>query len=246
MSDKLNEDIEIYYGYFMRKIEEINTLQSPGHKLFKRVLYVSVLDTLSRAAYPNDKNNRNRFTSFVVNYCDWSNGNKISLLHLVQALKLSTDSSLNDARRYAVERFSKTDFRFGAIPDISVDPNIEEILTVWPKDIDVIITSVIKLEYLKHFNLVYAFRNSLVHEFRFPGHGMDISDNTEAFYHYILAPEGDDFVTDSIELVYPFGFCRRICISGLNNLKNHLIGKSINPYDLYDFGTYWIKGLNEE
>lgn len=59
-----------------------------------------------------------------------------------------------------------------------------------------------------HSSLLYVYRNHLVHEFREPGHGMEMDQrNVFPYYHSLtrLSVAGERS-KDTWELVYPLGF----------------------------------------
>ena len=75
---------------------------------------------------------------------------------------------------------------------------------------------------------LYACRNHLVHEFREPGHGLEM-DQTDVFpyYHNLthLSVAGERS-KDTWELVYPLGFFKQIVSKSLASLKDHLLIKN--------------------
>ncbi|MBN1842370.1 MAG: hypothetical protein JW883_08855, partial [Deltaproteobacteria bacterium] len=99
----------------------------------------------------------------------------------------------------------------------------------------------ITLEYLQHINLFYSYRNSLVHDLKEPGYGMEFENDEEPFYQYTRQVEGE---SSTWELVYPVRFYEKICDSAIKNLREYYLNKRIDPYSCYTFGTYWIEGLN--
>jgi hypothetical protein len=48
----------------------------------------------------------------------------------------------------------------------------------------------------------------------------------------------------TIELIYPWRFLHRLCGTALEQLGPYYDQNEINPYDSFDFGTYWIRELN--
>ena len=73
----------------------------PASNLFKKILYVGILDALSKTvSYPNQKN-RERFVSLIRNFSNWKYAEKISLPHLVRLLQKVHSPEFSDLRAYA-------------------------------------------------------------------------------------------------------------------------------------------------
>jgi hypothetical protein len=92
-----------------------------------------------------------------------------------------------------------------------------------------------------HSNLLYVYRNHLVHEFREPGHGMEMDKrDTLPYYHSLThISAGGSKNKDTWELVYPLGFFKEIVSKSLSSLHNYLLEKDLEPYSFYAFGTAW-------
>ena len=122
------------------------------------------------------------------------------------------------------------------MPDISADPSTETIqdLAADEQERKLIRDST-------HLNLLYAYRNHLIHEFREPGRGMEMDQrDTSPYYHRMthLSSNGSD-ETETWELVYPLGFFVTLAESCLLKLKQHLLKNDLDPYSFYEFGTVW-------
>ena len=90
------------------------------------------------------------------------------------------------------------------------------------------------LKLARYAELFYAYRNSLVHGFKEPGHAIEMSaDGTSPYYHGEL--------NGPWQLCFPVDFFRTICVDGLDNLKKYLRENDINPYIKYenDFSDMW-------
>jgi len=79
---------------------------------------------------------------------------------------------------------------------------------LWPVPADQRLVNQLSLSSFTHLNLLYQYRNSLVHELREPGHGMEFHQNhdDEPFYHGMTIVEADGFSGKTLELVYPLNF----------------------------------------
>ncbi len=80
--------------------------------------------------------------------------------------------------------------------------------------------------------LLYAFRNVLVHEFRKPGYGIDFDEEKTEPYSHVC--EGKPR-----QLVFPTGFIRSLCEGCLAGLERYLTQNQKDPYTCYEFGSLW-------
>jgi hypothetical protein len=88
MSD-LDSKIESFIGYFRSHREKIAALgQDQDCSLYKKQLYVAILDGLSRSVFPR-KSNYDRFVGIVLNFGEWADSGRVSLSHLVRLLAKS-------------------------------------------------------------------------------------------------------------------------------------------------------------
>lgn len=237
---ELEQDIERFLQFFRNRLNEIRAIdcgQSTG--LFRKILYSGLLDALSKTTAHPKKGNRERIVAFVRNFCDWPTCEKITLPHLVRLLEKVPDPEFSDIRQYA---FSLLDqWGEGEVIYINKDPDLQDIKKYWPKDIPKPLED-IQIDFLQHVNLFYRYRNSLVHELRKPGYGMEFTGDIDPFYHSMT---DSDTKQKSWELAYPMKFYDNLCESAINNLKEYYLKDRIDPYSCYTFGTYWIEELNK-
>ncbi len=92
-----------------------------------------------------------------------------------------------------------------------------------------------------HLNLLYTYRNHLIHEFREPGRGMEMDpqDHTPSYHRMTHISSNGSDEKETWELVYPLGFFVTLAQSCLQKLNQHLIQNDLNPYSFYRFGTVW-------
>jgi len=243
MSNK--EDINTYCSYFKERLEEIKTIEN---RLYRKLFIVAMIDSLARAVYTN-KENRERFINFIRNFSDWQDCNRVSLPQL--ALNLQSDSEIRDSelRREVEERLRR--WQSVKIYWINeVDPGEKEI-----KKLTTTLESIRLIEKSTHAELLYIYRNHLVHEFREPGHPPEISSDDTTPY-YCSVTELNNKISDrsysgeklrelmrtsrrTWELVYPVGFFVSIVEKSLAILELYLEEKDLNPYSSYQFGSIW-------
>lgn len=223
------KQINQYCQYFQEQLEAISSIDRHMHQ---KILIVSILDTWARVRVPKLDGNRKRFTCLIRERTGWSDHNRVSM----PLLNLSLESfSKSKAERLKREVQSKLiNFKYGHITNMNeVDPVISDIIDFAETDDERKL-----VEDTEHVNLLYTYRNHLVHEFNEPGHGFSITNNFSPYYHGMGTLDGNN----SIELVYPQAFFMKIAKDTLANLEIYLKANSLDPYAFYEFGTFWRKG----
>lgn len=243
MTVKHQAHIEQYVEYFKIKLAEIEALRTKSERLFQHILYFGILDALSKCIYPHE-GNHDRLTGLVLKFGQWADAERVSATHLLQLLRKIPGPEFDSLREYTRQKVESMGFPSGYLPTLDKDPEIEEVRSQWPKSVPPVLIKGIRLESLQHINLFYAFRNSIIHEMRTPGRGFDLADKNEPYYHNMLNIESEDVQYESIELEYPAKFLLRLCTVCLEGVQQHLLKNDLNPYDYYDFGSYWIPDLN--
>lgn len=247
------QTIEAFCRHFESHLEDIQKYQSEQHGKHHAILVaISIIDTLSKTIYPRFGNHK-RFVNFVVEFSDWKDSNRVSLVHLSKLLEFVPSPELSELRKYVFECISK--WKPGNIISINQDPEIDFLKTKGkelfpsgkfhkplanpPKYDD----SRLTVESLQHCNLLYAYRNSLIHELRIPGFDIGYG-KTEPYYINTnkIGSESDEAVW---ELTYPYNFIINLAITCLDNLKKYLIANNINPYSAFTYGNYWLEELNK-
>jgi hypothetical protein len=124
------------------------------------------------------------------------------------------------------------------------DPTLEEARRHWPRDSESRMPiEKITLESLQHVNLLYAYRNSLVHEFRAPGYSLELEDDKDPFY-MSMSDVGDVESGYRWELSYPVAFIEVLCDKCITNLEAYLKKDRLDPRASFVFGSYWLEELN--
>lgn len=246
MPESLTERIDRFHSYFRSQISTINQLESPDYSYhYKRILFVSVLDALSKVPFPR-QNSRNRMVSFIREFSAWEESERVSLPHLVKLLNLSPEPQFESLRAHA--RGLLSSWLPGEVVGLDRDPSYKEIHRLWPRGQD--LRTPIKgvtLESLQHTHLFYSHRNSLVHEFRMPGRlsGAPSWPREVPYYSVLYFDEGDlEYSAISWELQYPVNFYESLAMHSLNTLRDYLQRNSIDPISFFESGSYWIEGLN--
>ncbi len=203
---------------------EADKLRQPGLPLHKKILYATALDPLARAAYGSGGGHRARLTRLIRELSGWSDAERVSLAQLRERLR--------DLGLYRRKLYRSVSERLHALEDglrvgLQRSPFQTELLPLaQPDEIHVIADC-------RYSELFYTYRNALVHEFREPGYGWDISGTSmRPFYMSYLNKR-------AWELVYPVLFFERMLDSTLDGLRAHLLQGRIDPYKRFQFGTMW-------
>jgi hypothetical protein len=241
----VNDAIGIYIGHFRKKIARLKEyVLDPEDRLLKKNILVSVLDAVSRTTSNYADGNRERFTGIVANFGDWGNHSRVSAPHLGYLLRNLRSPSFQPVRKFIVEVIRRNSN--GGFVTLSDDPEFDEVRKLWPVAPEQKLLNQLSLSSFTHLNLLYHYRNSLVHELREPGHGMEFHEqHEEPFYHGMTTLESDRFAgEETLELVYPLKFYFKLAESVLGNVEQYLRNNAIDPYSCYRFGSSWISELN--
>lgn len=223
------EQIESYCSYFEKQLAQIQTLED---RLHKKTLLLVILDTLSRARYPNTEKNKTRFCQLVKEHIRWQDGQRVSLYQVLLLSPPTNQSKLRDFVHASVGKWKD----WGPFDLKIADPLINEIEDLAATDEERKL-----LSDSMHLNLLYAYRNHLIHEFREPGEGMETDQRKTSPHYYPMTHLQTDRhdERESWELVYPLGFFVALAESCLQNLNHYLSENDLDPYSCYKFGTIW-------
>ncbi|HUW20632.1 MAG TPA: hypothetical protein VMW16_15145 [Sedimentisphaerales bacterium] len=210
------ENIESFFGWLANQREDIDKL--PEH--FRRMLLLSLLDTLSKCAFPKERKNWERFVDFIDHYSDWKYKDYVSLPQL--RYLLFEAEGCEELKREVEARIRN--WPHGRIlRPCEADPHLNELdrfrCGMWHEQI----------ERARYTSLLWKMRNFAVHEFRSPGRGWAFSnDNTTPYYHGLLDEKGS---FQSWELVIPCEVVSGIVKNCSENVKREFEQKGVDPYD---------------
>nr|WP_321239390.1 hypothetical protein [uncultured Tolumonas sp.] len=253
------EKVARYREYFVELISVAEEKQNLAHqKVHSKILCCSIFDSISKSIFPEIESNRARFVA-LVRLCDsWPESQKVSVLHLLRLFEVANNlpKEAKMLEDYVLtnfgNRFRSTNRIMSNSLSISSDINIEELLTLWPKDNPkpVKINNVLPHQ-LKHEYLLWLYRNSVVHEYRNPGNGIELGRciPENAFYQEVSTvssfAESKMTFTNHWELVYPQKLFVNLCRNAIEVACKHHLNKKSNPFSSYSEGTYWLPDFNE-
>jgi len=260
MPETIEEKIDRFVKYNEDLIEQIMSIYCPkDNGIYAKVLLCSLFDSLAKCAYP-DAANGERFKNTITTHTQWEDAERVSLLHLVRAFEVTENLSEDflDLKKELNSLFS-THFNphnGGMSQEIAINIDLlySEIEKKWPKNSkgNLIQLGEVTLEKLQHKNLLWLYRNSIVHEFRIPGSGKEtISFMIEnPCYQAISIFFGNnikDFkiVHKNFELHYPINFLKQMCKESLYSIAQEYRDKGESPFKVYSEGEYWIPKFNE-
>jgi len=224
--------IDQFFSYFEKQIKEVSSLKN---NLYRKILFSCMLDALGTARFPNHNTNR-KMISFLLDCSKRSELNRVSLVQL----ELFLDYMLSNKEKTTSQllqfvRQERSKMEEGTVyRGHDIDPfynQLDKKSTLKEKKI---------LRLARYVNLFYAYRNEMVHGFKEPGYGMEMSDDGATPYYH-------SYINKPWQLVFPAPYFKTLCTDALNGLKDYLENNDINPYDSYEFGDMWVKTkkLNE-
>lgn len=241
----MKEDVDRFFSFFEEKIDHISHIDGNSRKIFRKVLYASLIDALSKSVHPKLSNGE-RFIKIIERFGHWPEGNRYSLPHLKRMLTLVPDPSFEKLRKYVFNRVNEWSIHTGSLIGISNDAEEREIRSLWPnnKDDKKCLDS-LTIDSFRHVNLLWAYRNYLVHELREPGYAVECEGDSEPYYITRYVPTDDDEHPQiTLELCYPLQFFEDISLNIKSSLKKYFIENELSPHNSYKYGTYWMDELN--
>lgn len=236
--------IDNFFKSFEEMVASATNLADGRHTVtFKKLIFSSILDALSKTVSSEKFGNYERFSKFIIRFCEWPHHSKVSIPHLVRFLKLIPCPEFEQLRMTSLEKIDE--WEQGKTIYLDSDFDLRIAMRMWPRDQKLKKPlGDISIESFTHIALLWKYRNSLVHEMRRLGFSMDSIDEKEPCY--LSTREGDkEEHIDIWALNYPLQFFETISKNGIKNLKDYFNNNKLNPFDSYDFGSYWIEGLNE-
>jgi len=220
----IHDDIDQYIQYFRARNQDIAKVDS---FLFRKILYLIEIDTLSSAAFPMLNEHRKRVVQFIDTCSNWNDKDRFSAIQLKLILE---NNKIQSGPLYDLVKNRIDSWGYGSIIRPDGDLCLTEV--EW-----LAATNELKLvNNSRYAELLYTYRNHLIHEFRQPGYGMEIYDPSTPYY---LGMDHLDTGQSSWELVFPVQFLYNLCAGVIDGLESHLITNNLSPYDGYEFGTMW-------
>ena len=262
MPETIEDKIDRFVQYNENLMEQIMSIYSyKNNGIHAKILFCSLFDSLAKCAYPEIKNNGERFKKTIVNHTQWEDAQRVSLLHLQRAFDVVDEiperflNLKDEINTLFFQHFQPSTYGVFDRLSLSIDPSYADIKSKFPTNSKGNLSQLgeIALEQLQHKNLLWLYRNSLVHEYRIPGAGTEpISRHwTDPCYQEMSTFIGDDFkiVHKNFELHYPIDFFKQMCQESLHSIaqeyRNKGKGEGESPFKVYSEGEYWLPKFNE-
>lgn len=229
---KNGEIIHEFCSRIQQRIEEVLAVELLLHK---RILIVTLLDSLVWARYPEYRyrgSNQERFTKFVEDCVDWPEATRVSLPQLSFLLRQTARASAQLVEAVGARISAWSGLKREPTP--LDDPLVPELCAIAQNSDD---NALIKL--CRHSKLLYDHRSALVHEFRVPGYDPGAFTVRAKPYYWMLLQDGQ------WHLVYPVEFLGDIINSGLSSLRRHMEDNDLDPYQGVSFSAVWKRPRNE-
>ncbi len=257
--ETLEEKIDRFKQYYLGLIKTAECEQNiVDQKVHSKILSCSIFDAISKSIFPEISSNCQRFTALVRLCENWPESQKVSLLHLVRLLEITPNlpASTNELKKYATQQFKSKFPNSNSIicnnKEISSDVEIEVILNLWPtQNGGPIKIGKVLPHQLKHEYLLWLYRNSVVHEYRNPGRGVELGQYVPeyAFYQEMATVstinEKEFKFTSNWELVYPYRFFINLCREAVDVVSQLHNENKTCPFQAYSEGTFWLPNFNE-
>ena len=237
------ERVKNFFEYFRTQLKRVESIGEREYKIHKKILYVSMIDTIAGLIYPT-LSNRKRFTSLLINFASWKEVEYISLPHLVQTLKLNPAPEFDKLREFAYKEYDK----WPTCGPLFLDKDIPvtNVGTHWPKskEFNEAVEEVF-LDSLTHAHLLYKFRNALIHNFIPLGSDFEMPEDRQPFYMTTQDLTMQDEEKFYWNLIYPALFFKDITNNIFKNAESHCLKNRIDPIQVLKTGRYWLKSLNQ-
>ena len=219
MEKQYQRRINQFLDHFESHRKNIDSVQP---LMYRKLLYSAALDPLARAAFGNIKH-RVRIVRLIDQLSSWSAAQRVSLPQLSLAL-LEKKRGRHRLHREVARRLRA--WNPGEILRLDQSPMPSELTPFAGANEDRLIHK------CRYAELFYTYRNNLVHEFREPGYGIEMSsDGSSPYYH--------SYINGPWELVFPIGFFTVLYKDVLLNLKKLLMAEHRDPYKNFEFGSLW-------
>jgi hypothetical protein len=216
------KEIDHFVAQAERLLDEAAALTN---RSFRMVLYLVMIDALGKVRFPEQQENRKRFIDFVQAHGGWSDGERVSLPQAELALrKIGGPPEQVTFVSRRLGRWEEATFH-----DLCEDPLGME----FPHPLG-------ELERCRHVSLLWEFRNTLLHEFRQPGLGMDFGVRRDTV-HYMQVESERALGQSTWELIIPDGFLEQLARQALASLAGWLRSEGRNPWEEFEDGRTWVR-----
>jgi len=239
----LRDRIERYCSVFEGYLDSVDAIEVDERDLrYKKILCLSHIEGLAAGRFAK-KGPRDRFIRLVRGYGSWPDATRVSTPHLVAALERTENTALDEFRADLYREYRRWGSG-GPVPVARRDPDFEDVVRRWPQRVKGSIRLVggqLLLRNLRLVELLYDYRNYLVHEAREPTLSFEDPDDSAPLYESVGSTDG----SQEWHLVFPYGFLIELARSCIGNLRSELLSTGRDPYAGYCFGKLVRQELND-
>ena len=241
----VEEKIEYFCDYFADQAKVISALavdqaraegtDQERHQIrfYQKALLITHIDTLAGIRYTEkrypqlNKKNKERFIQFLLVSEAWPEGQLISIPFLEEYTKNGKIGSGRLKDHIAVKLAGSYEEGSFNIKASIIDDSRDYLLGLSSTEQEekAILEN-------RHYELLYRYRNYLVHESREPGSAMEVVPEHEAYYHGYIGE-------DRLFLAYPLNLFQQIFERSLVYVKAYLRENRIDPYDYVNETVRW-------
>lgn len=240
------ERINDFYEFMAEKLSEIDAIKAGDALLYRKVLYISFLDSMAGCVFPNS-GNRERFIRLIDRFSHWEERDRVCMLHLARFCTINSEPDLEKIREYSfscIRKWQKDDTGTSII-EAKDNPKYSDIKNLWEKS-GKEMGLAYQLSDFKLSSLMYQLRNALVHQFQSRGREFGPLLPDVPFYQFFKTIDLDgNLIPSRFELVYPSSFLSSICKTILQSIYEYLSKGNINPFPTYYAGDFWLRDLNK-
>lgn len=223
------DNINTMYRYFDDQLRQVSELSNPVHG---KLIGVAIIDALAGIRFPTMAN-RQRFVRVVDAHGGWECADRVSLQQLALALETK---GLAASPFY--ERVHSEVMRWPEGHEITPrqEPTVPQLQAHLPTFEEEAL-----LLRCRYPELLYKFRNALVHQYLTLGSSFDWGGSADyVFYHTFSTYDGHDLVPGPWQLVIPPGFILALCRRILAGVRDHLLQTTTDPLILLDPQHLWL------
>ncbi len=212
--------IQQFIRYFRNQETHISAVQPVS---YRKIIYATALDPIARAAFGKIGKHRARSLRLIDELTGWKDRDRVSLPQLCLDLE---EKGVVSGAMYRETKTRLEQWHHGEILRLDNSPLLSELMPFAQPSERCILSS------NRYAELFYTYRNNLVHEFREPGYGIEMStDKDRPYYHSMIG--------ESWQLVFPVGFFAKLYAEALVGLEAFLVLHNIDPYNQFEFGSKW-------
>lgn len=236
----MNGLIDAYISRIESTKQSILNLQSSdGTNIdtFKISLFYSLINYIATASVPKPATKpamgyeRYKFFTFITDFCDFKEANRVSIPQLFKHLETQTSSNNKNLQEYVNEiiqswttRQYNSSSKFMPTPImLSEDIEVSELISNFGDEKE-------ELTYYTHVHLLYDQRNSLIHSLKKKGNSLNLFHLDVPHYEFQTFGYGNPIKYEkTFELHYPLSFYVDLINNALINLPAYFEDNGIDP-----------------